>query len=179
MIIGVDPGLTGAIAFLQKQNDGGADYWSLQVCDMPIYEVVRNGKKRHELAEDELIKLVQQHRKSEFPSATGHSDNMAFVEKVASMPGMGAPSVFSFGCQFGQLRMMLACLEIPRTFVTPQAWKKFCGLKHGASKDESRRLACEKFPEYSDLFARKKDDGRAEAALIAWYGAQQVKGHAA
>jgi crossover junction endodeoxyribonuclease RuvC len=167
MILGIDPGLSGALAWLDRRDDGGAPYWFLEVADMPTLTVTRADKNRREVAEDEIIALVRGRLGAPFAI----NGTRAYVEKVASMPGMGAPSVFSFGCQYGQLRMLLACCGIARSFVTPQAWKKAVGLKTGATKDESRRLACERFPTHAELFARKKDEGRAEAALIAYYGA--------
>jgi crossover junction endodeoxyribonuclease RuvC len=41
-----------------------------------------------------------------------------------------------------------------------------------SDKDTSRQLAMQRFPDYAEKFVRKKDDGRAEAALIALYGAE-------
>jgi crossover junction endodeoxyribonuclease RuvC len=65
---------------------------------------------------------------------------------------------------------VLAALEIPTNYVTPQSWQKAVGARGG--KDASRARAAELFPAYAANFTRKKDDGRADAALIAWYGAQ-------
>jgi crossover junction endodeoxyribonuclease RuvC len=64
---------------------------------------------------------------------------------------------------------VLAALQIPTTIVTPQAWQKACSVRGG--KDGSRLRAAELFPNYANLFARKRDDGRADAALMAYYGA--------
>jgi crossover junction endodeoxyribonuclease RuvC len=47
------------------------------------------------------------------------------------------------------------------------------GLPHGADKTASRRLACQKWPAFSHLWARVKDDGRAEAALLAYFGSKE------
>jgi crossover junction endodeoxyribonuclease RuvC len=55
------------------------------------------------------------------------------------------------------------------SIVTPQAWQKAAGVRGG--KDGARQRACELFPNYAGLFARKKDDGRADAACMAWYAA--------
>ena len=66
---------------------------------------------------------------------------------------------------------VLAALAVHTSYVTPQRWQKVVEVRGG--KDGARLRAIELFPAYASLFARKKDDGRADAALIAWYGATQ------
>ena len=83
------------------------------------------------------------------------------------MPGQGVTSMFSFGRSLGILEGTLAGLDIPYTLVTPQVWKKAMGAN--ASKDGAREMAMRLWPSKSELFKRKKDDGRAEAALLALY----------
>ncbi len=61
---------------------------------------------------------------------------------------------------------MIACCEVPLTIIEPTAWKKFHGL-HGGDKELSRQRALQLFPSAHALLTRKKDHGRAEAALIA------------
>ena len=63
---------------------------------------------------------------------------------------------------------ILAALDVPVTIVTPQAWRKRVVVREG--KDGSRERAMQLFPRQAAMFARKKDDGRADAALIAYYG---------
>jgi hypothetical protein len=59
-------------------------------------------------------------------------------------------------------------MHFPSTYVTPAAWTKSVG--RAAGKDASRMRAMELFPSKAELFKRAKDDGRADAALIAyWY----------
>jgi len=64
---------------------------------------------------------------------------------------------------------VLAGLNVPLNYVTPQAWQKAVSVRGG--KDGSRLRAVELFPAYASLFRLKKWDGRSDAALIAWYGA--------
>ena len=94
---------------------------------------------------------------------------MAYVETVHAMPGQGVTSMFSFGKAAGTIEGVLAGLEIPVTFVTPQAWKKPLGLLK-KDKDVSRTLAIQLFPALSEQLKRKKDGGRADALLIARHG---------
>jgi crossover junction endodeoxyribonuclease RuvC len=55
------------------------------------------------------------------------------------------------------------------TFITPPTWKRAVGLTL-ASKDAARSEAIRRWPNHAELFASVKDDGRAEAALIAIAG---------
>jgi crossover junction endodeoxyribonuclease RuvC len=97
----------------------------------------------------------------------------ATVERVHAMPGQGVTSMFSFGFAAGSLQQALASAEIPVTLVTPASWKAIYGLRGGReNKDMSRTKASELFPGCEHLWARKKDDGRAEAVLLAHYGSK-------
>ena len=154
MVLGVDPGLTGALAFFDP------DMGLLIVRDMPTVEVVRNGKKKNEVSPQMLASIIREH-----PVAR------AMIERVGAMPGQGVTSVFSFGRSFGIVEGVLAALELSTTIIPPQTWQKAVNLRGG--KDGSRSRAAELFPRDAGLFARKKDDGRADAALIAWVCATQ------
>ena len=150
--IGIDPGLNGAIAYFDVE-DG-----HLAIVDMPTFEVKRNSKVKREVS----------------PSGVAHELTVVNVrgvvlERVGAMPGQGVTSVFSFGRSTGIIEGILAAFEMPVNIVTPQEWQKAAGVRGG--KDGSRMRACELFPNYATLFARKKDDGRADAALMAWYAA--------
>jgi crossover junction endodeoxyribonuclease RuvC len=96
-----------------------------------------------------------------------------YIEKVAAMPGQGVTSMFNFGKGFGVLLGAAAGLGLQTTQVTPQTWMK--ALKCQKGKDANRQRACELFPQYSHLFSRKKDDGRADAALLAYYAISFVE----
>lgn len=153
--IGVDPGLSGALALLVPPVP------QLIVADMPTM-LMRNGKRRIDtqalaalLAEwGERFKIVR-----------------ATVEEVHAMPGQGVTSMFSFGFSAGAVQQALASAGFPVTLVQPATWKALYGLRGGAdNKDASRRMASKLLPEHADLWSRKKDDGRAEAALLAHYG---------
>ena len=152
-ILGIDPGASGGIAFFSMQRG------LLSIFDMPTVEVKRGGKNKREVSAAMLNAII------------GARDiDAAFVEKVGAMPGQGVSSMFQFGRSVGMIEGVLAALEIPTNYVTPQVWQKAVGARGG--KDASRARASELFPAYAANFTRKKDDGRADAALIAWYGAQ-------
>ena len=97
----------------------------------------------------------------------------ACVEKVHAMPKQGTASTFKFGTSYGIILGALGTLNIPTTLVTAPAWKKAMGLSK--DKDQSRRMASDLWPWWAARFARKKDDGLAEAALIAEH-ARRVRG---
>ena len=98
--------------------------------------------------------------------------HMAVIEQVAAMRGQGVTSMFRFGQGFGQLEMAIAAHRVPTHYVTPQKWKAHFGLSR--DKGVSRSVASQRFPQIADQFARAKDDGRAEACLIALYGKEAM-----
>jgi len=151
MIVGIDPGASGAVAIFDPEAG------TLEVYDMPTVQVERGGKTKREISAPLLAHILRD------------DDCIAWLEKVGAMPGQGVSSMFQFGRSVGTVEGVLAALQMPLNYVTPQAWQKAVGVRGG--KDGSRLRAIELFPKYANLFARKKDDGRAEAALIAWYGA--------
>lgn len=99
----------------------------------------------------------------------------AFIESVGPMPKQGIASTAKFMRSTGYLESCVICCDTEITFVTPQRWKKFHGLPKGAEKEDSRQLALKLFPELAPVLERKKDHGRAEAALMAAYGAECMK----
>jgi crossover junction endodeoxyribonuclease RuvC len=151
--IGIDPGLNGAIAFLDAEKG------HLSIMDMPILEVKRNNKTKNEVNPVGVAIAMG------LAGKVSH----AVLERVGAMPGQGVTSVFSFGRSVGIIEGVLATMLIPVDIVTPQAWQKAAGARGG--KDGSRQRAMELFPNYAGMFIRKKDDGRADAALMAWYAA--------
>ena len=155
--IGIDPGLNGAIASLDIENG------ELLIYDMPTLEVKRNNKVKHEVSPQGLADIFGP---SDIPVEKVRG---VVLERVGAMPGQGVSSVFSFGRSVGIVEGVLAALGLSVTIVQPQAWQKAASVRGG--KDGSRQRAMELFPKEAKTFARKKDDGRADAALMAWYAA--------
>jgi crossover junction endodeoxyribonuclease RuvC len=149
--IGIDPGLSGAIAVLTDDT--------LQIHDMPVMTVDRNGNAKRQVSANELAELLNLY---------AGKDCHVYVERVSAMAGQGVTSVFSFGRSFGMIEGILAALKMPVTFVAPATWTRAIGRSPG--KDASRARAMELFPNYEYFFKRVKDDGRADAALIAHWG---------
>jgi crossover junction endodeoxyribonuclease RuvC len=153
--IGVDPGLSGAIAVMSPE--------SLKIFDMPTMTVERNGKAKRQVSASELAAILSNYNSN---------DCHVYVEKVSAMAGQGVTSVFSFGRSFGMIEGILAAFKMPVTFVPPATWVKAVG--RGQGKDASRARAMELFPSDQDQFKRVKDDGRADAALIAYWGSRHA-----
>ena len=151
LTIGIDPGFTGGICVLNRDGSGSALY------DMPV---VPGQKGRTELNLPELYRCIAAYYNG-FPSDL-------WMEKVSARPGQGVTSMFRFGQQVGALEMAAAAHRHRTRYVTPAVWKAHFGLS--ADKGVARGLAIKLFPEWADKFVRVKDDGRAEAALIARYG---------
>lgn len=152
IIIGIDCGVTGAIAILDGQT--------AVVNDMPVATVGKT-RKRSEVMAGELCRILDVY---------DAGDCLAYIEEVSAMPGQGVSSMFGFGVSYGIVRGVLAGLYISTTLVSPQAWKRHHGLI-GTDKDAARAVASRLFPGAS--LARKKDVGRADALLIAAYGASK------
>jgi crossover junction endodeoxyribonuclease RuvC len=89
---------------------------------------------------------------------------------VSARPGEGAVGGFAFGRARGVIEGVLAAAGIRCQFLTPACWKRAVGLPRGRDKDASRAAAIQRWPAKAELFSHKKDDGIAEAALIAVAG---------
>lgn len=150
-IIGVDPGKNGAIALIDTEA------WTIAISDMPL-EPGKGGKDAVSGAGVARI----------FDAA---APDHVYIEDVWSSPQMGVVSSFNFGRNLGVLEGACASRAI-LTKVRPQEWKAL--TKTPRDKNEARRRAMQVFPCAYDLFARVKDDGRAEAALICFYAVLQV-----
>jgi crossover junction endodeoxyribonuclease RuvC len=95
------------------------------------------------------------------------------LEESQAMPGQGVRSMFTIGVGFGLWLGILATLQLPYTRIRPAVWKRALGLlgaQKGPGKEAARLRAQQLFPS-ADL-RRKRDHGRAEALLLAWYALQ-------
>ena len=151
-IIGIDPGVSGAIAIL----DG------LKIFDMFDMPVMSEGKKnKNQLNSAQLVNIIKGHILS-------NDDTFVIVEQVSAMPGQGVTSMFNFGQTFGAIKGICAAMNLPIFYVRPAKWKKHFELIN-ASKDASRTKVIEMYPSISDRLRRKKDVNKADAVLIARY----------
>lgn len=154
-VIGIDPGLGGAIALYELA------YNKLTVWDCPVYRP----KERAASIDDVNLAVLIGNIKRE-------GSTHVYLERAQAVLGMGLPSAFNYGAGYGVYRGIIAAYQLPLTLVQPQKWKKTLALPK--DKTVCRRRASELFPASAHYFGRKKDDGRAEAALIAWYGVLEL-----
>ena len=152
-VIGIDPGASGAVAILKKTGQ------LVHVFEMPAVEVISGGKAKRRVSPEMLAAELQLY---------ADQGAIAYVEQVGAMPGQGVSSMFAFGEAFGLARGVLAGLKVRTYTVTPAVWKKSLQLNSG--KDGSRAKAAQFWPDQAQEFSRVKDDGKAEACLIAEYG---------
>ena len=151
-IIGIDPGLSGAIAIL----DGNK---VLNTFEMPV---MSEGKKnKRQLNSAQLVNIIQE-------NISTNEDIAVVVEQVNAMPGQGVTSMFNFGQTFGAIKGICAALKLPIFFVRPSKWKKHFELIN-SSKDSSRTKVIEMYPLIAQQLSKKKDVNKSDAILIARY----------
>ena len=152
LIIGIDPGISGSICFL----DNGK---ILDVVEMPIMTDGKKNKKQVNGSQvyNEITKRIKQFEKNQI---------RVVIEHVSAMPGQGVTSMFNFGQSFGILKGICTAMQLPMYFVRPAKWKKYFNLLN-SEKDASRTRAIEIFPYFSSQLSKKKDSNKADAILIA------------
>lgn len=168
--IGIDVGLTGAIALVDK--DGLRDLRDIPVM-LKSGGTVKNQVNAAALAEL-LRELTRGHDKHE---------HMVTIEVIRAMPSQGSASTFSLGHSVGVIEGVVSALQLPHQVIAPSQWKNHFGIRaektakgdsaararaKEAAKEMARTLAQRFYP--SAPLARKKDHNRAESILIARYG---------
>jgi crossover junction endodeoxyribonuclease RuvC len=154
LIIGIDPGISGSICFLE---DGTIK----DVLEMPTMTEGKKNKKQ--------VNGSQIYNEISLRIKTYEKKNIKVViEQVSAMPGQGVTSMFNFGQSFGILKGICSAMQLPIYFVRPAKWKKYFNLIN-SEKDASRTRAIEIFPYFSSNLSKKKDSNKADAILIASY----------
>ena len=152
LVIGIDPGLSGAIAILEDKK-------VLNILDMPV--MAEGKKNKRQINSAQLVNII---KKNIYKT----DEISVVVEQVNAMPGQGVTSMFNFGQPFGAIKGVCAALELPTFFIRPSKWKKHFELIN-SSKDASRTKAIEMYPSLSDKLSKKKDVNKSDAILIARY----------
>jgi hypothetical protein len=156
-IIGCDPGNKGAIAFLDPENN------RMRIVDMPTFEF-ETTRKRVKVDPYSIVREMTAQPVANF-----------YLEEVNASPQMGTVSAFSFGEGKGILLGVAAAIGVPTTQVKPTQWKR--QMRVPADKRAAVQRASQLFPAVSHLFKGPRGgvfDGRAEAALVALYGAMEL-----
>ena len=150
IIIGIDPGVSGAICIL---TDGKIT----EIYDMPT--MIDGKKNKKQVNGAEITNIINKELVNE-------KDINVVIEHVTAMPGQGVTSMFNFGQSFGVLKGICAALKLPVHFIRPVKWKKHFNLIN-TEKDASRTKVIEVFPYISSKISKKKDANKADAILIA------------
>ena len=152
LVIGIDPGISGSICFLQNGR-------ITDVVEMPTMTEGKKNKKQ--VNGSQIFNEISERIKK-----LDKSDIRVVIEQVSAMPGQGVTSMFNFGQSFGILKGICSAMQLPMYFVRPVKWKKYFNLIN-SEKDASRTRAIEIFPYFSGQLSRKKDSNKADAILIA------------
>ena len=155
LICGIDPGVTGAVAFVVT----GKRPMLKGVVSMPVLWPGAAKKARREYDWISLAGLLKAQR-----------PDFVVLEQQWSRPREGVSSAFKAGLGYGGLLGLMAGLGLPHEVIQATTWKHPLQLRK-QDKEASRQLAIRMMPEGSALFARKLDHGRAEAALMAYWKA--------
>ncbi len=173
-VVGIDPGKEGALALYDS------DWESLDVWDLPTYKKriggakgTKGSKEREEFDKEALIALFNGFERID----------LVVLEQVGQRPTSGAPGqrraqtgMFEMGRGFGHLEMLIAVKNFRVEPVRPQIWKRAMGAP--AEKKESCYRADQLLPDFKTLWRGPRGggiDGRAEAAMLALYGATHLK----
>lgn len=184
-VIGIDPGISGAIALLD------ADGNPIKVCRPPLIQEVKNGRIRNKLNLSLTLELL-----AEMKAAAVGSRLMVYMEQVSSRPTDGGIQAFAFGKNVGHWEALVVAMGLPYNSVHPATWKKEMVAKTVAvpklpgkmSKKQKSRIgrqvtqarkfaaieaANRMFPSHAEWFKKSTGDGPAEALLIAEWGRRQ------
>jgi crossover junction endodeoxyribonuclease RuvC len=148
MMLGIDPGLAGAVAVV---DPAGA---LVAVHDTPTLTLHVARGTRHDYDVPGMCALL-----APYAGAGLH----VVIEASQAMPGQGVRSTFSTGYGYGLWVGILAAMQVLYTPVRPAVWKQAFSL--GKNKEQARLRAQQLFPD-ADLRLRKHH-GRAEALLLA------------
>lgn len=145
IVLGIDPGFKGGLSLVHLS---GA---LLESHSMPI----ESSRGRPEIEVKGVARLLRAFVLKGLLAAA--------IEDVSAMPKQGVTGMFRFGKGTGQLEGVITGLEIPLIRVKPAVWKSALGLSadKGSAVNECNRLFQSQFT--------KKQDGLAEAALIAYF----------
>ena len=151
-IIGIDPGISGAICFFENNS-------IVEVIDMPT--MAEGKKNKRQVNGSQIFNEISTRIKNK-----DKRDVYVVIEHVSAMPGQGVTSMFNFGQSFGVLKGICSAMRLSMYFVRPAKWKKYFNLIK-REKEASRTKAIEIFPEFSSNLSKKKDINKADAILIA------------
>lgn len=168
IVIGIDPGLTGAVAVMDHQG-------VRVVFDIPTMPVPGAGPKamiKTKVDGHKLLSLLLQ----SCPAAEGKPTMVLEQVHARATGNEGRGNTMqaqaSLMRTLGAIETVAECMKWPTKYVSPQSWKRKFGL--GKEKSQSLETARRLHPEAAADLKRVKDHNRAEAVLLAHYGLLEV-----
>ncbi len=167
--IGIDPGLSGAIAVLMDNCK------NIRVFCMPVkrqpWSKPRKNKTFQQMVDIEELMIELK--------IFSPSETIINIETVTGMPTDGAHRAFIFGGAFYSVLTLLNIMGFKVNYIAPATWKAKVGLTL-ADKEDSRQLVLRLFPDIEGITPVRKTkiktgltkamcQGRAEAVLIGLY----------
>ena len=141
IVIGIDPGASGAIAIWDK----GIKH--INKCPQDVTKMA------------DIVSIVKD------------KDTVAYIEQVHAFPTDGRSSAFKFGTNYGKWLGVLGAYKIDTTLVPPQRWMKYwqnkLNIKLPKDKPKRKRTLKEIASHYTD---KKVTLYNADAILITMYG---------
>lgn len=157
-ILGIDPGIVGGVAVLITGSDLDGHARVLAATDVPTRG--EDAKRRVD-----VLRLAQW--------ISAHGPDVAFIERAGVMPHQHPHSGFLYGRSVGALEAATVLAHVPLHVIEPSVWKRAFGLK-GNDKESSRRAVISVLPAAVQFLEFKKHHHRAEAILLAMYGADLI-----
>jgi hypothetical protein len=156
LILGFDPGVNGALAFLDPIT------WELEVIDVPKFKVEIGGSTRQHVDHPRLARLIRVRKPKHL-----------VTEKLWSRPGQDSKSTFTLGRYLGHVEMASSMLDDCTLMQpTPQEWKG--DLSVSSDKKLSRQRAIQLIPALAPILTREGDHDRGEAAMLTLWGALKL-----
>jgi crossover junction endodeoxyribonuclease RuvC len=167
--VGVDIGVGGGVAVAWWEEGAGSLPTRVEAARMPVERAGAKGRRGSSAAG--LVAWLMPRVLPAMVSG-GNGGVMAAYERVHAMPGQGTVSMFSFGRSAGVVEGVLVAMGLSTWAVEPARWKR--DMEMGRDKAVVRAKAAKLLPAWGHLWPGGKDDGIAEAVLLAcwlrWHG---------
>lgn len=163
-ILGIDPGLKGALVLFDGVN--------FESYAMPLFN---QGKKKD--IHFQMVRVILENLERL------KGDFHIYLERAMSM-GMGSTGAFNYGRGFAALEIAIQMTGLPVTYVEPQKWAKVMheGI-HADLKPKAKSIIAIRrlFPKLVSQIPKaprsgKLDEGVVDALLLAGYGYRMQKG---
>ncbi len=181
LILGIDPGLRGAVAYLGI-NEDTCELLHIDSC--PVLQKQRKVQRNDKESGKKKVKQIN----SKFFDKAGMLELLrnisiryfttkifCVLERAQAMQDQGVVSTFTNGVGYGYWEMALVSTNIPYISIHPSGWAR-AALKEAPEELEGKErtiwVAKKRFPYINFIPPRCRvpNDGWADAANIAYYG---------